>query len=63
MLNFETYGNNYSLINMYAHNDTRKRKAFFSHLFQTIQERATCTVILGGDFNVILNRSDRISMS
>jgi len=56
-----TLGSDYmTLLNIYAHNDRQLRNNFFSSLLPLLKEKAYSSILIGGDFNEVLNSSDRI---
>lgn len=63
LLNVELMSNVYCILNIYALNDKKSRKIFFDDISERLAEKCQGVKILGGDFNDILNKSDRLSNS
>ena len=55
LVNIEIDNNCYSLTNIYAPNNPNERNSFFKSISENISELATGAIILGGDFNEILD--------
>lgn len=55
LVNIEIDSNCYSLTNIYAPNNPNERNSFFKSISENISELATGVIILGGDFNEILD--------
>ena len=51
--NIETDKECYTFVNIYAPNDQKERNIFFKHL----NDRLSQSIIVGGDFNEVLNMS------
>lgn len=45
----------YTLVNIYAPNDQNLRNSFFKHINEKLSECSTGSIIVGGDFNEVLN--------
>ena len=54
-LSYSIKNEQYSFINIYAPNDPTERNTFFKTLDDRISEHATGSIVLGGDFNEILD--------
>ena len=60
LLNILINQDNITMVNIYAHNDDKLRDNFFKSLLYLVKEKSSGTVIIGGDFNEVLNVVDRI---
>ncbi len=55
LVNIETDETIYTLVNIYAPNKGRERDQFFRTLFQWVSEHKKGTIVMGGDFNIVLD--------
>ena len=62
-LNIELHDMYYTIINLYAPNDELTRNSFFKRQIDLIQNFKSGSLLIGGDFNEVLNTIDRISKS
>ena len=58
MINIEINSTYYSLVNIYAPNIESKRKSFFKNIATIIKDKSTGNLIIGGDFNEIIECVD-----
>ena len=62
-MNIETQNNTVSLLNIYAPNDKKQRNLFFEVITKILNEYSQGIILIGGDFNEINEKRDRISSS
>lgn len=55
LLPISTDNEQHSFINIYAPNDPNERNTFFKTIDDKLSEHATGSIVLGGDFNEILD--------
>lgn len=61
MLNIEIDECFYTIINVYAPNEEKNRNVFFKKIMNSVNDFSQGSVIIGGDFNEVLEQTDRIS--
>lgn len=61
LLNTNVGDSYYSVLNVYAPNEKQNRNTFFKNIDNLLNEKSFGIKLLGGDFNEILNETDRIS--
>ena len=60
LLNLEIENSQYTLINVYANNDSKNRNIFFQTISSLIENNSEGSLIIGGDMNDTLESKDRI---
>jgi exodeoxyribonuclease-3 len=60
-LNVELTNSIYTFMNIYASNNKKARKLFFNNISKILTEKAQGLKIIGGDFNEVLGKIDRVS--
>ena len=63
LLNIDFSGTVFTFVNIYAPNDKRCRNNFFELVNNKIEEESLGLKIIGGDFNDVLNETDRYTHS
>jgi len=55
LVNVELYGNVFTVVNVYAPNNGRERELFFEKLTKWVGNHQQGPILMGGDFNTVLN--------